>query len=114
MYKYSQSPPTLHHPATVKSIFERSFYTVPSSFALSLSLSLTHIHTHRHNTYIYIYTRTHARTQAKALKVLCSSFALSLIHTYTHTHRQKPLKSSASSQPSTYLLATILSKIVNH
>jgi hypothetical protein len=52
---------------------------------LSLSLSHTHIYTH----------------------------TLSLSHTYTRTHRQMSSKSSVSSQPSTYLLAMILSKIVN-
>ena len=91
MYKYSQSPPTLHHPATVESIFERSFCIVPSSFALSFSpspsLFLTHIHT----------------------------LSLTHTHTYTHAraHKQKSSKSRVSSQHSTSLLATIPSTIVN-
>ena len=69
----------LLYPATVESIFERSFCTVPlppSSLSLSLSLS-------------------HARALAHALK-------------------SKSPQSLVPSQPSTYLLATILSKIINH
>jgi hypothetical protein len=45
MCKFLQSPPTLH-PATVESIFERSFCTAPSSFALSPSPPLPLSHTH--------------------------------------------------------------------
>ena len=64
--------------------------TLFHSLTLSYPLSLTH-------TYICIHTHTHKYT-----------------HTQARTHRQRSSKSGVSSQSSTYFLATILSKIVDH